>query len=252
MQNKRLALKCEKLQKQRNEQKAKDMESIKFEVEQIDKNNLKIETLETETKQLIESIRQSHEDHEALIKKKNTEFVILVQKKRATIEELREEIGDVSNWMEHESAKLFEKGMLETELEEGRLKHKQNLNEIKRERAAAIEKLRKEMLLNIRNVKIKMLSMNEDELEGTTKLTVRQNIQLSSELEYQSHHIEQLTYQNEKIENQIKLLRVELREHREVEHELAKRSHFCTRVIKRYRDQIKVLKEEIKDRDNQP
>jgi len=40
------------------------------------------------------------------------------------------------------------------------------------------------MLMNIRNVKIKMLSMNEDELQGTTKLTVKQNIQLSSELEY--------------------------------------------------------------------
>lgn len=33
---------------------------------------------------------------------------------------------------------------------------------IKKERAAAIDKLRKEMLMNIRNVKIQMLTMNED------------------------------------------------------------------------------------------
>ena len=44
---------------------------------------------------------------------------------------------------------------------------------IKKERAAAIDKLRKEMLMNIRNVKIQMLTMNEDQLQGTTKLTVK-------------------------------------------------------------------------------
>jgi len=35
-----------------------------------------------------------------------------------------------------------------------------------------IDNLRKEMLLKIRAVKIKMLNMNEDQLVGTTKLTV--------------------------------------------------------------------------------
>jgi len=55
------------------------------------------------------------------------------------------------------------------------------------------------MLISIRNVKIQMLSMNEDQLQGTTKLTVKQNIQLSSELDYQSQHIEQLTFQNKKM-----------------------------------------------------
>lgn len=44
-----------------------------------------------------------------------------------------------------------------------------------------------------------MLSANEDQLQGTTKLTVKQNIQLTSELEYQSQHTEQLTYQNDKM-----------------------------------------------------
>jgi len=106
------------------------------------------------------------------------------------------------------------------------------------------------MLMNIRNVKIKMLSMNEDELQGTTKLTVKQNIQLSSELEYQSQHIEQLTYQNEKMRQQMKLLKIELEEHQEVENELAKRSHFCNRVIQKYKAQIKLLKEEINENRN--
>ena len=42
------------------------------------------------------------------------------------------------------------------------------------------------MLLQIRAVKVKMLNMNEDQLVGTTKLTVIQNASLTGELEYQS------------------------------------------------------------------
>lgn len=122
------------------------------------------------------------------------------------------------------------------------------MDNIKKERALAIDKLRKEMLMKIRNVKNQMLSMNEDQLQGTTKLTVKQNLQLSSELEYQSQHIEQLTYQNDKMKQQMKLLKIELEEHSEVENELAKRSHFCNRVIQKYKAQIEVLKEELKEK----
>ena len=46
----------------------------------------------------------------------------------------------------------------------------------------------------------------------------------------------------------MKQLRIELREHKEIEKELGKRSHFCNRVIKKYKDQILLLKEEILQR----
>ena len=52
------------------------------------------------------------------------------------------------------------------------------------------------MLLQIREVKVKMLNMNEDQLVGTTKLTVIQNAQLTGELEYQSMQTEHLMYKN--------------------------------------------------------
>ena len=45
----------------------------------------------------------------------------------------------------------------------------------------------------------------------------------------------------------MKALKIELNEHNEVENELAKRSHFCQRVIQKYKTQIKVLNEEIEN-----
>lgn len=62
--------------------------------------------------------------------------------------------------------------------------HKQTQEEIKQDKIRQIDELRKQMLMQIRAVKIKMLNMNEDQLVGTTKLTVIQNAQLTGELDY--------------------------------------------------------------------
>ena len=50
----------------------------------------------------------------------------------------------------------------------------------------------------------------------------------------------------------MKLLKIELEEHSEVENELAKRSHFCNRVIQKYKAKIEVLKEELQEKQNGP
>lgn len=44
----------------------------------------------------------------------------------------------------------------------------------------------------------------------------------------------------------IRNLKRDLGDHQEVENELAKRSHFCQKVIQRYKDQIADFKEELK------
>lgn len=103
------------------------------------------------------------------------------------------------------------------------------------------------MLLEIRQVKIRMLNMNEDQLVGTTKLTVIQNAQLTGELDYQSKQSEHLMYKNHQMAGIIDTLKKDLKDHTEVEKELAKRSHFCQKVVKKYKDQITSLKAEIVD-----
>lgn len=50
--------------------------------------------------------------------------------------------------------------------------HQAILDSIEKDKIHQIDNLRKEMLLQIRAVKVKMLNMNEDQLVGTTKLTV--------------------------------------------------------------------------------
>ena len=57
-------------------------------------------------------------------------------------------------------------------LEQDKRRHEETIDTIERDKIIQIDNLRKEMLLRIRAVKVKMLNMNEDQLRGTTKLTV--------------------------------------------------------------------------------
>lgn len=94
----------------------------------------------------------------------DTEYIGFCEKKNQEIFDRKDELEDIEEWMEKKNEKIFEKDTLEGQLEDGRKRHEVNLDVIKKERAAAIDKLRKEMLMNIRNVKIQMLTMNEDQL----------------------------------------------------------------------------------------
>ena len=105
--------------------------------------------------------------------------------------------------------------------------------------------------MQIRQVRMKNSISKEDQLQGTTKLTVVQNTQLTAELDYQSRQNEHLILKNHEMENIIKNLKKDLADHQEVEKELAKRSHFCQKVIQKYKEQIKQLKEEISQTDAQ-
>jgi len=61
---------------------------------------------------------------------------------------------------------------LKAELKQLIAHHEKTKEEINEDKVVQIDNLRKQMLLQIRAVKIKMLNMNEDQLVGTTKLTV--------------------------------------------------------------------------------
>ena len=105
--------------------------------------------------------------------------------------------------------------------------HTNDVNEKEREKVQATEKMRKDMLYKIKETKANLLALNDEQLQTTTRLTILQNHQLTTELEYQSKQTEQLLFKNNKMKTQIETLKRDIEIHKEVEKELAKRSHFC-------------------------
>ena len=77
---------------------------------------------------------------------------------------------------------------------------------MEREKIRATEKLRKEMLFKIKETKANLLALNDEQLQTTTRLTILQNHQLTTELEYQSKQTEQLLFRNNKMKAKIETL----------------------------------------------
>ena len=162
-----------------------------------------------------------------------------MQSQKADLEDFREnkeiEQGNLDMWKQN--------------VEQLQTMHKNLIEGIERDRIKQIDKLRKDMLMQIRTVRMKNSVTNEDQLQGTTKLTVIQNMQLTAELDYQSKRTEDLMFKNHEMKSVITNLSKDLEDHKEVEKELAKRSHFCQKVIQKYKQQIVDLKQEIEDTD---
>lgn len=100
------------------------------------------------------------------------------------------EVHDYSTFKENRHIFIAERDHWKAKRDLQRVNHETKLEEIEHDKIVQIDKLRKDMLLQIRAVKVKMLNMNEDQLVGTTKLTVIQNASLTGELEYQSKQTE--------------------------------------------------------------
>ena len=62
------------------------------------------------------------------------------------------------------------------------------------------------MLKKIREMRTNLLSLKKEQLSTTTRLTILQNHQLTSELEYQSKQTEKLIFKNEEMQTKISVL----------------------------------------------
>ena len=71
-----------------------------------------------------------------------------------------------------------------TNLEAEKKNRINDVNEKEREKIQATEKLRKDMLYKIKETKANLLALNDEQLQTTTRLTILQNHQLTTELEY--------------------------------------------------------------------
>jgi len=64
------------------------------------------------------------------------------------------------------------------------------INERERSKIYAIKKLSEEMDYKVRETQANLMALNDEQLQTTTRLTILQNHQLTTELDYQSKQTE--------------------------------------------------------------
>lgn len=81
------------------------------------------------------------------------------------------------------------------------------INDEDRAKIYAIKKLQDEMDYKVKETQANLMALNDEQLQTTTRLTILQNHQLTTELDYQSKQTETLLSRNDKMTAQIEVLR---------------------------------------------
>ena len=148
------------------------------------------------------------------------------------IAEYREQLEKVSTFIEYKQtleAQLQEKKRL---LDEEAKEHATHVSDLERKHVQEKDRLKKEMLLKLRETKANLLKMTDNQLDTTTKRTIAENEQMSSELAWQSKETEKLIRKNEKLMADNQSLKRELSLHQQTEEEFARKVHVYQKTIK--------------------
>ena len=202
-----------------------------------------VRVLESEIQQKVEyygifylesSIKKIIDDHNAELDR----LAIEIQKLRTANSDLNEfKINKAE----------YEKKMqqLEEDYDKEKKQHIKDVEELERERIKATEKLKKDMLYKIKETREHVMALNDEQLHTTTRFTILENHRLTTELEYQSKQTEKLMNRNTQLEEQAAAFKRDIEIHKQVESELAKRSHYCQKIIKKLNSKVKELEDEI-------
>jgi hypothetical protein len=238
-----LLRKAEGLKQELETQKA-DAKDIYFYLhKKLDDNYGEIDVLEKIKVELTDELEQTVERYELQLAEMRVAWEAEVEALKQSNEDQEEELFSLKDYKENKEALEAGMKMLEQDLQNEKEGRQNDVDQLERKMFHEKERIKKEFLIKIKETKQNLLSMTEDQLHTTTKRTIMENEQMTTELQYQSRETERLLRMNTKLRGDNKKLKrsVELTE--EAGREYAKKTHFYQKLIKK-------LHEKIKDQDD--
>lgn len=117
-------------------------------------------------------------------------------------------------------------------LEDEKREHQRHISELERKHVQEKDRLKKEMLVKLRETKATLHKMTVNQLDTTTKRTIAENEQITAELAWQSRETEKLVRKNEKLATENRSMKRELELHKQTEDEFARKVHVYQKTIK--------------------
>lgn len=152
-------------------------------------------------------------------------------------EEMQNSIDQVKDYIKRQKevdASMEQMRVTEKETKE---QHAKELSAMDRKKAIEIDLLKKDMQQKIKETRDNLRLKTKDQLDTTTKRTIMENEQMTTELAFQSREMEKLVQKNNSLLEENENLRRNVRIHKELEQELAKRTHLYQKTIKRLNDE---------------
>ena len=238
-ENKTLMKACEELKSHLETQKADAKDIYYYLHKKLDDNYDVIDSLEKRIIVLKSERERSDELYEkkiAVINKDNEKENARLQ---TIIKELRDDLHTLTEFKDAKQRMEARIKYLEDHLASEKEGRADDITLLERRNIQEKERLKKEMLIKIKETKQNLLSMTEDQLHTTTKRTILENEQMTTELQYQSKETERLLRRFNRVSEENKRLKTDIDILKGNEVEYAKKSHFFQKLIKKLHEKLK-------------
>ncbi|GFR49769.1 hypothetical protein Agub_g11933, partial [Astrephomene gubernaculifera] len=200
-------------------------------------NELKARSLTTtaleakvaELNTLLEDVKKSHE---AALSRLRSDKDRDIERLEAVVREHDRKARITQEFLDRKEAMEAELQSLKETLARKTKDYEQQLTDMDRQHIQDREKWKREMASKIKETKLQMMKLTDNQLEMTTKRTIMENEQMSIELSYQSRQTEKLLNKNSKLMEENAELRRQLELSKQTEEELARRNNLYQKTIK--------------------
>lgn len=197
----------------------------------LDQHVLLIARLEKE----LAVARQEHEqlmhDHEVLMGNAQSEFQAELARASEAIESLRHELRQLHVFSQQKLQIETQMEELEATLVRTTKQFEEEKLELERKSIFEKDRVKKEMLLRMKETKEELLQRTDDQLNTTTKRTMMENDHFMEELSFQSKETEKLLTRFHTLEDEFKLLRVKTKMLEENEAVMAKKNYYYQKIL---------------------
>lgn len=140
----------------------------------------------------VEKQRDSLQELIATNESSSSARILELEKK---VEEQRSQLNDYHEFALEKDAIEARVRELERRLEDNKVEHLEQIAEMERIKVQEKERLKREMLVKIKETKTYLLSLTEDQLDTTTKRTILENEHMLTELQHQYGEITRILQQ---------------------------------------------------------
>jgi len=199
----------------------------------LDENYSKIE----ESDNRIQKLEQQLEDQKQEAKDKLEEERLQSDQRAHELQTrndiLQAALDEVNEFKLNKDRLEEELSSLKRQLQDQAAAHTRDVSAFDRKKAIEIDQLKKDMQKNIKETREYLKARTKDQLDSTTKRTIMENEQMATELHFQSKETERLLDRNQQLMDENSQLRRNLQIHKDLENELARRTHVYQKLIKK-------------------
>lgn len=200
---------------------------------ELEENLCKVEDREATIERLEKEIEDQRMKHQEQLESERSVWENTESGLEKKVEALEGELHELREFKENKIQMEQLLDSLQSQLQQQSEEFSQRSSDFDRKKVLEIDQIKKDTQRIIKDTREMLKAKTKDQLDSTTKRTIMENDQYATELHYQSKEMERLMENERRLLEQNAQLRRNLSIHKDLENELARRTHGYQKLIKK-------------------